>query len=226
MANNQITYVSAEDLNLPLEEIFRTMGYGTTVPEEEICVLTKELLKEARRVVKPRFYYTLRSCEVAPEQLILQDETLTSGKTISGLLRRSTQVAIFVATAGTEFQEWTDNIMAEGDMIATFVADSIGSVIAEATGDYMEQVVEQDPLMCGLKHTNRFSPGYCGWNIVEQHRLFGLLPEGVCGIKLSESSLMHPIKSISGVMGVGESVITKKYGCSVCKRLDCYLRRV
>ena len=47
----------------------------------------------------------------------------------------------------------------------------------------------------GLRITNSYSPGYCGWNVSEQHALFSLLPEGFCGVRLCESGLMLPIKS-------------------------------
>ena len=45
----------------------------------------------------------------------------------------------------------------------------------------------------GIPHTNRFSPGYCGWHVNEQKLLFSLLPDNVCGITLNSSALMYPI---------------------------------
>ncbi len=230
MANNQVVYVSTADLNLPMEDLYRAMGYGDVVPEEELCALCKKLLTEACQVAKPRFYYSLRECEIGSVTIDTVNsiggvDHFEAGKTISGLMKRSSMIAIFVATAGEEFQEWMDKRAIESEILETFIIDSIGSMMVEATGDYMELYIEKDPLLDGLKHTNRFSPGYCGWNIVEQHKLFGTLPDKVCSISLTDSSLMHPIKSISGFVGVGESVITKKYGCSICNRLDCYLRK-
>ncbi|MCK7517168.1 MAG: hypothetical protein MZV64_05325 [Ignavibacteriales bacterium] len=38
----------------------------------------------------------------------------------------------------------------------------------------------------GLKTTNRFSPGYCGWHVSEQHNLFRLVPDNYCGITLND----------------------------------------
>jgi hypothetical protein len=40
--------------------------------------------------------------------------------------------------------------------------------------------------------------------VAEQHKLFSLLPPGICGITLSDSALMHPIKSVSGITGIGK----------------------
>jgi len=76
----------------------------------------------------------------------------------------------------------------------------------------------------GLHITNRFSPGYCGWNVKEQHKLFQLLPPKFCGISLSDSALMIPIKSISGIIGMGDHVIVSDYPCDVCHEENCIYR--
>ncbi len=230
MPTNVSCSVSTADLNLPLSELYRCMGYGDKTPEAELCKLCKDLLKRACEIAQPQYHYSLFECDVEPPLMVNVNNgeqiiEFECGKTIAGLMKRSTEVAIFVATAGEEFQEWIDEQAATGDILNTFIIDSIGSMIAEAVGDYLEQRLEEELKERGLLHTNRFSPGYCGWNITEQRKLFGILPEGVCSIKLNDSCLMHPIKSISGFIGVGESVITKKYGCSICQKLDCYLRK-
>jgi len=46
----------------------------------------------------------------------------------------------------------------------------------------------------------RYSPGYCGWDITGQRRLFAALRPEEIGITLRESCLMEPLKSVSGVM--------------------------
>ena len=53
----------------------------------------------------------------------------------------------------------------------------------------------------------RYSPGYCGWHVSGQRKLFDhLLPEKI-GITLRESFLMQPLKSISGVVIAGQRQI-------------------
>lgn len=47
-------------------------------------------------------------------------------------------------------------------MVKVFVADSIGSVIAEKAADCMELSLQKAIDERGWRHTNRFSPGYCG----------------------------------------------------------------
>ncbi len=208
-------------------EIYRAMGYGDVTPDENVCSVVERLCKEAHAVVKPSFHYELFPCAVEAEAISLGDVRLDVGRTIASLLRRSESAVLFVATVGDEFQQWLDGVNNSGEILDMFVADAIGSALVESVGDYMERVLdgELESERATLKHTNRFSPGYCGWNIEQQKILFAQLPEGVCGVELNANSLMYPIKSISGVIGVGESVSTKMYGCSICKRIDCYMRK-
>lgn len=89
-------------------------------------------------------------------------------------------------------------------MVKVYIADAIGSVIAEKTADCMEIALDEYIHDRGWRHTNRFSPGYCGWHVSEQKKLFPLFPSAEpCGIRLTDSSLMLPIKSVSGVIGLG-----------------------
>jgi len=66
------------------------------------------------------------------------------------------------------------------------------------------------------------SPGYCGWDVSEQQKLFSLVNDMRIGIKLTESSLMIPIKSISGLWGFGEKLKKKEYNCNKCEEAMCY----
>ena len=74
------------------------------------------------------------------------------------------------------------------------------------------------------KTTNRYSPGYCGWNVSDQQKLFALLPKNFCGVSLNENSMMLPVKSISAVIGIGKTVEKKDYQCSICDVEFCYKR--
>ncbi len=111
-------------------------------------------------------------------------------------------------------------------MVKIYIADAIGSIIAEKTADCMEIALDEYIRNRGWKHTNRFSPGYCGWHVSEQKKLFPLFPSAEpCGIRLTDSSLMLPIKSVSGVIGLGEDVRKLEYTCGLCTYDKCYRRK-
>ena len=96
----------------------------------------------------------------------------------------------------------------------------------DALTDRMEEALQTELDGRRWRHTNRFSPGYCGWHVSEQQRLFRLFgTESPCGVSLTDSSLMVPIKSVSGVIGLGPEVRKLEYSCGLCDYKDCYKRR-
>jgi len=116
--------------------------------------------------------------------------------------------------------------MLERDFLKGYIYDVIGSEIVEAAADLLQNDLEKNMLGKGKKITNRYSPGYCSWDVAEQHKLFQLIPDNFCGIRLTPSALMNPVKSISGFIGIGKDVRNNPYTCRLCNQRDCVYRNI
>jgi len=88
----------------------------------------------------------------------------------------------------------------------------------------MQEELRKEVAVRGMKITNRFSPGYCGWDVAEQHKLFTFFKDNFCGITLTDSALMNPVKSVSGVIGIGSNVRFSEYKCKLCGDKNCIYR--
>jgi hypothetical protein len=70
-----------------------------------------------------------------------------------------------------------------------------------------------------------YSPGYCGWHVSGQRALFAYLGADAIGVTVNESCLMHPLKSVSGVLAAGPPGIhrfTPGYEfCTDCRNRTC-----
>lgn len=212
------------ELGLKKDIVYKEMGYGKNVPDERVVKLIDKLFCKAEELVKPKFHFQFLSGRIENENIICGQTVFNVNTTIATLMKNSENFVLFAATAGSEYQEYHNLLSENGDYVTLFMWDAMGSCIAEATGDIMEKYIESE--LDGVLHTNRFSPGYCGWHVSEQKKLFSVLPDNVCGISLSDSALMYPIKSISGIIGCGRNVNTKKYGCQFCELEHCYKKRV
>lgn len=215
------------DISLDLKEIYRGMGYGDAKPEENIRQYVAEMIARIGEVCEPCFGYEILPVEsVGTHDLKIGGRTMVTGSIITPFFRKAESVALFVATAGHRFDEWLHRLRSEGDIMEEFVADAIGSEIAEATARKMSEQLAADEGPKGMKIGNSYSPGYCGWHVNQQQVLFALLPEKPCGVTLNASSLMTPIKSVSGLIAVGPEVESTPYGCALCGRADCYKNRL
>lgn len=226
MFEKQLTY---DDLDITDSELFLQMGYGEASPDDDILHEIDLIKSEVKDFLRPRFgFVTFDGGELDTDKktLSIGGRLFNVGRIITSQLRGAEAYAFFVATSGTAFEQFQRRLEAEGDMVRVFIADSLGSIIAEKTADVMERWLQIFINSRGWKHTNRFSPGYCGWHVSQQQLLFPMLGEDrPCGIQLSSSSLMVPIKSVSGIIGLGANVKKLEYTCGLCDYAKCYKRR-
>lgn len=159
------------------------------------------------------------------EEIAVPGISFHTGKTIVKMLRGAKRYVFFMATAGPGPENLAKSLMAEGQYLEAYIVDLVASGMAEAAARYLHDHLKDEWALKGQKITNRYSPGYCGWKVDEQQKLFGLFPEGSCGITLSASSLMSPIKSVSGFVGVGPGVSFRDYTCELCSMKDCAFRK-
>lgn len=227
MPEQQLTL---SDLSIPSSEIYEVMGYDKqATPDAAIQDEVQNLLKRISAVARPSFsfFITDGTLDMEKESLLVNNRTFHLGKIIARQLKGAESFAFFVATAGVDFELFQHRLQQEDDMVKTYIADAIGSIIAERTADCMEIELEKQISGKTWKHTNRFSPGYCGWHVSEQSSLFSLFPTpNPCGIHLTDSSLMLPIKSVSGIIGTGSTVRKLEYTCGLCTYDKCYRRKV
>ena len=210
------------ELNLRQEEIYNEMGYKNVSPEQYLTDALKKLWPLLQHNVTAECVFLIDDGKFSTNGISIRNIELNTGTTITNLLKNSVRFAIFAATAGSRFEEMINGIKKEGDMLKIYLMDIVGTCIAEKAGEKMEEFLEKE--IGSLMHTNRFSPGYCGWHLTEQRKIFELLGGSPCGISLSEVCLMTPIKSISGIIGIGENVSRKQYACNYCELETCYKR--
>lgn len=226
MFEKRLTY---DDLDITDRELFVQMGYGDNSPTDDIRQEIEVIRDEVRGILRPHFCFIVAdggTVDTANDTLNVEGRTFSVGRIISRQIRGAEGFAFFVATAGMEFEHMQRRLEEEGDMLRVFITDALGSVIAEKTADVMERWLQIFINARGWRHTNRFSPGYCGWHVSEQQKLFPLFGvEKPCGVSLTESSLMVPIKSVSGVIGLGPGVKKLEYTCGLCDYAKCYKRR-
>lgn len=211
--------ISPEEL--PEKEVWFAMGYRDSVPEQRI----RDMVLEIRAALVPkavlRYMYQVVDAEkLSPRQVRFADKTFTPEGIICSYLKGMTSALLFIGSAGWEFDKAKEDLKAEDNIVADYIADSIGTALAEMTVSRIERDYDGVGTL-----SMPYSPGYCDWNIREQHLLFSLFPERPCGVILTESSLMTPEKSVSGFFALGESLVRQPYHCEICKNKRCYKRR-
>ena len=206
---------------LPEKEVWFAMGYKDSVPEQMI----QEMVRQVRDAIVPKavlryMFQIVEASKLSARQVLFAGKTFTPEGIICSYLKGMTHALLFIGSAGWEYDRAKEEMKADGDIVADFIADSIGTVLAEMTVAQIEKDYDGPETI-----SMPYSPGYCDWDIREQHLLFSLFPEKPCGVILSDTSLMAPEKSVSGFFALGETLQRQPYHCEICKNKRCFKRR-
>jgi len=218
---------SFSELNVSRLQIEGIMGYSpNTIPEP-----FPEMIDEVISVASE--YCDIEGGFRIFDDLIFDKEThsltvegipLDIQKIIFHQIKTADKVAVFVCTAGPKIGDWSRQLMAEGDLMKGYIVDVVGSTVVEEAMDRVQEALTQSMKANDLKISNRYSPGYCHWSVSEQHKLFSLLPQQFCGVTLTDTALMHPMKSVSGIIGIGANIRFNSYTCHICDSHNCIYR--
>lgn len=212
------------DLNITWAD-FQRIAPNETQGMEAFMDVFEEILRAGESIIQAKGgFRVLDTLLLQKEALILENEVFNIGPIIAKQLHKSQKMLVFACTAGPGIQDAYDMQLKAGDPLKAFLIDTLGSVAVEKAMDKMHHEIECHFLKHVLHCSNRYSPGYCGWSVSEQHKLWRFLPENFCGIRLTESALMLPIKSISGLIGLGTEVKRQAYTCSICTHEHCIYR--
>lgn len=217
-----------DELDIGVENIISAIGYSDEEIPDGYNEILNEQIDKAKSIVSPECGYVILPQNTSSASLgvvTLDSVEFQTDKIISGPLKKMSSAAIYIGTVGPHFDKWSKETFASGDPLAGYFIDIIGSEIAESIADWLENKIVKYASELGLKCSNRYSPGYCGWSVAEQHKLFNFFPKDFCDVKLTDSALMKPHKSVSGIIGISHEIARKEYPCDVCNVEHCYKNR-
>ena len=211
-----------ETLHVDAGDIEKFIGY---MPGSSLDVFNQhyeKALGKAADVCRISAGYRLFSdILITKSNISIGDTELSTGGIIARQLKNSSGIAVFVCTAGRGISDLSKQMAASNDSIMAYLFDVIGSVCTEKAADFLEALLLKEVGQPEYGISNRCSPGYCGWDVAEQHKLFALLPENFCGVTVSQTSLMTPIKSVSGIIGYGKNMTKSDRPCTQCNQTTC-----
>ncbi|GJQ62591.1 MAG: hypothetical protein SCALA702_16440 [Melioribacteraceae bacterium] len=159
--------------------------------------------------------------EIGRDKFSFNNVEFRSGKIINSHLNGANHFCFFFATIGQSVSEKIKYYHRISDSLNAYLLHKLAGDVVELLVDYLQYNVFKsvEPAMIA---GNRVSPGYCGWDVSEQQKFFGLFPGRKIKIELTESSLMVPDKSVTGLWGYGKNFRKLDYNCTNCEAELCY----
>ena len=206
-----------------MDEVTDWSRLDAFMTDEHLAAECDSLLEQASRLKGPRAgYRMLDVVRVNGSTVRVGGENLSS--TIMADIfeeEEDYRAAVFVATCGRELHEWAESI---DDMLTRYVADEI---CVAALMRVMKKLDAEVASLTGAEISNvsNMNPGdLADWPLTEQTKVFKILGEVAVevGVTLTDSLLMLPRKSVSGLMFGYEGGLIN---CMLCPRVECPGRR-
>jgi hypothetical protein len=179
-----------------------------------------ELAKEAEAVAHPRAAFKLVFIEAKGPDTVTVEGVEFKSRVMRVNLDKLERFFAFVCTCGVELARWAEQYA--DDLLKSYYADAINeAILRSAYGGLMNHLTNAYSLV----NPSVMNPGSLGdWPISQQRQLFTLLGdvEAATGVRLKETFLMWPIKSVSGILFPAEESFAS---CQLCPRDNCLSRR-
>jgi len=200
---------------VPVEDVVRSLRL--TSPDGE--AKARALLAEAQPLLHPKAIYKEAFIdEKGPGRVRIEGLTFRS-RVLRTNLEKAEKAFAFVLTVGGELEARASQ---SGDLLHQFSLETIADLALQAAAGFLEAHLKRH---FGFEMLSSLSPGSLeDWPITEQRPLFELLgdPAAAVGVRLSDSLLMIPRKSISGLFFPTTESFTS---CQLCARAPCQGRR-
>lgn len=221
--------ITTVDVDIDRNEVCRRLGYKDHTPSASTLLLIDSQIARAYKLIKPIYTYELKAIEgVMGQEVFVVGSLVFTSKTVSYVLSDCRWAAIYLATIGSDLDEEMSKLMEKGEMLEAAILDVIGTEAVAQALYKLQDVVKGIAQANGCQATVRYAPGYCDWDVSQQKVLFQAIDSASLGVRLTESCLMIPQKSVSGIIGIGKFDTTKRPPCLVVcsKRASCTHKRV
>ena len=217
--NNIISIVTDFSLELEAAHVLRGQGVDPERARADIVAVAQDTLVEARSLLEPyALYATFPVQDFHHQTVVLEGGSTFEGPLAARALAGATEIALAVCTIGPALEERVAALFAAGEPVRAMAWDGVGCAALRKVSEAIAARIRDEIKAQGLGSGMRAQPGQEGWDIWQQRILFDLLPVDRIGVRLTESCLMQPVKSVSFVIGLGPDMRPDAVACDFCSK--------
>lgn len=207
-----VNILSLDGIALPPETVASRLRFGDEA-------LLQRLIEKAQSVVSPRAGFRVGFIDEKRDDGVVIEGVVFTSRVLRRNLDPVGRVFPFILTLGKAADELIDR---SGDLLEKYLLDQIMNLILREARKRLEREICSS---CALQKISSMTPGSLpDWPIEQQQPLFRLLSgvEDALGVRLTETFLILPRKSVSGVYFPSETTFLS---CQLCPRERCDSRK-
>lgn len=191
-------------IDIPYKHIYARLGYrkSSTVIEEAQEKKILDVINSYYSYIKLQASYVRLDIVEKQENLTVFKEFAVESVDFAKFLKDSSEVFLMGTTAGKDIVELRNSLMKDDNFKAVIV-DAMGAETVESftkwVNDYLEKLVIREGRTVT---TRRYSPGYGDFALKYQSKIAEILQLEKISVKLSDSFILDPEKSVTAFLGI------------------------
>ena len=207
-------------VDLELSKVLKSIRIRDS--NQQLEKMVQGLVELTRSVAKPKVVYKVSYVDSRDGDTVTIDGVRFTSRVLRINLDQVERVFPYIATCGTELGEIA---IPSNDVMKSFCFEEIKIMVVRSAVNYLNNHLTEH---YALGKMSRMSPGAGSlesWPITQQKALFSIFGnvEELIGVKLTDSCVMYPLKSVSGIYFPTEITFES---CQLCPREKCIGRRV
>lgn len=203
-----VVFFESISIPLPRKRIYSRLGFVRGVTEvlpshkEEI----EKYIRDAQSLIKLKGAGVRMSIlEIKGSRIVLDHETFFESKHLAKFLGTCRELVMMGATAGSGIMHAIEENVAGNDMTRALVFDATASEMVDASLNWIVDYFNRTLLREERRlQRNRYSAGYGDLALETQKILYSLLQLEKIGIRITETCMLIPEKSVTAIAGIRE----------------------
>ncbi len=217
--------VTEFDFKLSVNDVLKGQGIDPERASERLHETAESVIEEAHSLIKPAAIYAVAEVLDFEHRTIRFEGGHFEGGLVAKALVGAEHLYIALCTIGDALEKRVEEMMSENPVKA-IALDGAGISALRHVSNTVEDVISADACNLKMDLGMRAQPGQEGWPIEQQRQVFSVLPAEKIGLRLTESCLMLPRKSVSFVIPRGKDLVNGVSPCDFCsKRNRCDWRK-
>jgi len=207
-------------VDLELGEVLKSIRIRDS--NQQLERMVQELVEVTRSIAKPKVVYKVSYVDDRDGNTVTIDGIKFTSRVLKINLDQVERVFPYIATCGTELGEIA---VPSNDVMKSFCFEEIKIMVLRSAIAYLSNHLTEHYALGKVSSMSPGSGSLESWPIAQQKELFSLFGdvEGMIGVKLTDSCIMYPLKSVSGIYFPTEITFES---CQLCPREKCIGRRV
>jgi hypothetical protein len=166
--------------------------------------VARQMAALAETLLEPRGWLRRARVRAVDPQgaVVLDDDVTFHSQVLAHRLAGAAEVVLLVLTIGGALERRAQSLVREEHLVEGLLLDTAGWVAIDALLRDVRQHLAADARRRGHRLTARMAPGFAGWPLDQQRVLFAAFGAGTLTVRLTDSCVMRPSKSVSGVYGL------------------------